>query len=266
MDMANICIAALGLFAAGVLKGSTGIGFSTCALPFLVAAVGLRPAMAIIIVPALWSNIGVIASGGYPATVIRRFWCFYAGIVPGIFIGAGILLVIDGRVATQVLAVTTLAYVGLALARPDISLPSTLERSLALPAGLANGILTGLTGSQILPLMPYMMSLKLAAEEQVQAVNLAVAIASVVLAVALFQTGIMTRELAVASLAGCIPAAVGVSLGGAIRRQLSATGFKHVALAALAALALSLYGRQGMPQPCGMQTPNADQLPLPSRS
>jgi uncharacterized membrane protein YfcA len=42
MDMAQIALAALGFLLAGVIKGTTGLGYSSCALPFLVSAVGLK--------------------------------------------------------------------------------------------------------------------------------------------------------------------------------------------------------------------------------
>jgi hypothetical protein len=41
MDWSLIPMIGLGLFVAGLLKGATGLGYSSCALPFLVAAVDL---------------------------------------------------------------------------------------------------------------------------------------------------------------------------------------------------------------------------------
>ncbi|HEX4892571.1 MAG TPA: sulfite exporter TauE/SafE family protein [Hyphomicrobiaceae bacterium] len=243
MNLIDIVLASAGLFTAGLIKGVTGIGFSTCALPFLVLAVGLKPAMAIVTIPALVSNFAVIAGGAGLARVISRFWPFYVAIVPGILAGTSVIAFVDLRLAVQLLAVLTLAYVWLALVRPDLTLPPAMARVLAAPAGLLNGFLTGLTGSQIVPLMPYMMALKLAPEEQVQAVNLAVSLASAFLAAALAGAGIMTAELAIASAAGVLPAVAGVAIGGRLRGQLSMAAFRHVALATLAVLALSLYGR-----------------------
>jgi uncharacterized protein len=240
----EIIVAAAGLFTAGVIKGATGIGFSTCALPFLVLAVGLKPAMALITIPALVSNFAIIASGRGISGTARRFLPFYLAIVPGIFAGTAFMAWIDVRHAVQLLALLTLGYVWLSLVRPDLGLPPRLERALALPAGLLNGFLTGLTGSQIVPLMPYMMALKLAAEEQVQAVNLAVSLASIILAAALFHAGIMTVELALASVAGVVPAIAGVQVGSQLRARLSPAAFRQLALATLGLLALSLYGRQ----------------------
>jgi hypothetical protein len=46
-----------------------------------------------------------------------------------------------------------------------------------------------------------------------------------------------------ASAAGVLPAVAGVSIGGRLRGKLSPAAFRHVALATLAVLALSLYGK-----------------------
>lgn len=243
MTMHDLAIVAAGLAAAGLVKGLTGIGFSTAALPFLVFAVGLKPAMALVTVPALISNFAVVASAGSVRAVVRRFWLFYVALLPGIAAGTFAMAAIDVTIAVQVLAASTLAYVGLALARPDLAMGPHTERLLRVPAGWLNGFLTGLTGSQVMPLMPFVMAARLAPDQQVQVVNIAVAIASSVLAAMLFAAGIMTTELLMLSVAGALPAIVGVVIGNAMRRWLSPGAFRHVALAVLAAIALVLNGR-----------------------
>lgn len=252
MSTEEIAVAIAGLLVAGVVKGLTGIGFSTVALPFLMLAVGARSAMALVAIPAIVSNLTVVAGAGSLAPIARRFWPFYAASVPGIVLGTLVLEHVDARIAMELLALTTLAYVGLALAKPDLALPAGAEKALKVPAGWLNGVLTGLTGSQIMPLMPYMMALRLKPAEQVQAVNLAVTSASVVLAAALLHAGIMTPELALVSAAGAVPAIAGVAAGDAMRRWLSPSAFRHMSLAALAVLALSLQGHSGtaLPETC----------------
>src|SRR4051812_28152182 len=53
VDWAQLLLVAIGLLVAGLIKGSTGLGYSTCALPFLVSAVGLKSAICIVTIPAL---------------------------------------------------------------------------------------------------------------------------------------------------------------------------------------------------------------------
>src|SRR5436190_2920966 len=125
------------------------------------------------------ANIGLIFGVGHGPETLQRFWKLYATIVPGIFCGTLLLGVVDAQSATRVLGVITIAYVIHATARPDFHLPSPLAKRLEIPVGLLNGFLTGLTGSQIVPLLPYLVSLKLDPDRFVQAVNMSVIIASV---------------------------------------------------------------------------------------
>lgn len=168
----EVCVTVLGLFVAGVLKGATGIGYSTCALPFLAVAVGPGKAMALVVVPAIVSNLSLMLSGGGTVRALTRFWRFYIAIIPGTAVGVGFLFAIDAPAAGRLLGLLTLLYVLLAITRPQLSLGPAAEHRLALPAGFANGILSGLTGSQVLPLVPYMMALRLPPDEQVPAVKI----------------------------------------------------------------------------------------------
>ena len=243
MSEAMIVVAGAGLLLAGIVKGATGIGYSTCALPFLTIALGLKQAIAIVVIPAFASNVATIWNMGNPSAVLLRFWRFYLAIGPGIAIGTAVLNVVDAASAAQLLGCLTLAYVGLAWVRPSMVLPPEMERPLALPAGFLNGVMTGITGSQVMPLMPFFLSLPLERQEQIQAINLAVTIASVILAISLAHGGFLTMEVATFSVAGAAPALVGTAIGNSMARHLSTVAFRHYLLATLAILALPLLYR-----------------------
>ncbi len=239
----DILIAVGGLFFAGIVKGATGIGYATCALPFLVVTFGLKVGMAILTVPAVVSNFAVLGRASLLKQTLHRFWPFYAGIVPGIACGMAMLGLVDVVSATQILGVVTLIYVALAFLRPELRLPARFERPVALPAGFLNGVLTGLTGSQVVPLMPYMMALRLPSGEQVQAVNLSVIFASITLLASLCVAGVMTPSILAASCLGAVPALLGVRCGDQIRDKLPAEAYRRLTLVVLAVIALSLLVR-----------------------
>ena len=238
----ELAFAMVGLFAAGVVKGVTGIGYATCAMPLLALAVGLQAAIAIVVVPALVSNATMIVAGRELFPTLVRFAPFYIGILPGIALGATMLIGVDARYPTQGLAVLTLAYVSLAIAKPQLALGARAARVLALPAGVVNGVLTGLTGSQIMPLVPYMLALRLDPQVQVQAINLAVTIASLALGLALIGAGVMTGDLFIWSCLGALPAVAGTLIGNRLSRQLPVEGIRRLTLALLVVIALGLVG------------------------
>lgn len=243
MDLYLLGLATLGLFAAGVVKGGTGLGYSTCAIPFLVPAVGLHAAMVVVLAPAIATNLGVALSAGHLKETCRRFYPFYLATLPGIGCGVLILAVADPNVATRALGIMVLCYAVFAMARPNLQLPTKIASWLQGPAGFANGIVTGLTGSQVMPLLPYMMSLGLEPDRFVQAVNLSVLVSSLVLAAALAGAGAVDPHWFGASLAAIIPAILGIKLGTYWRRYISAERFRTLVLVVLLVMGLMLLGR-----------------------
>jgi uncharacterized membrane protein YfcA len=232
-------VVAIGLLFAGFVKGTTGLGYSTCALPFLVSAVGLKSAIVLVPIPALAANLGLLFGAGHVAEMLSRFWVFYAATIPGIFYGTKLLVLIDQKLATQVLGLITVAYTLYGAIRPNAMLPSRWERRLQLPAGILNGLFTGLTGSQVIPLLPYMFSLKLDPDRFVQAVNIAVVTASVVLGVALVVSGLTSWHLALLSALGVFPALLGVVLGDHLRSRLPTRAFRTTALVVILLMGMS---------------------------
>lgn len=233
MDGQLLFLAAMGLLIAGIVKGATGLGYASCALPFLVMAVGLKPAMAIVIAPALATNISLSLSAGHLRETVDRFKWLYLTMLPGIGIGVWLLLWVPVTLAVQTLGIVILGYVALALARPALAIPSHLQDLLQWPTGFLNGVVTGLTGAQVMPLFPYMMALHLPPDMTVQAVNIAVLVASTVLAVGLLKTGIMTPPLLALSVAALVPALIGVEIGNRLRSRIPAAQFRRIVLLTL---------------------------------
>ena len=233
MEWSLLLLAGLGLFLAGVVKGATGLGYSSCALPFLVSALGLKPAMALVLIPAMATNVTVACSAGHFTEISRRFAPLYLAMLPGIAVGVYLLVWINQTVAVQALGLIIVAYVCLTVFRPQLSLSDPLERFLKIPTGFLNGVLTGLTGSQVMPLFPYMMSLNLDPNRLVQAINLAVLLASVLLAIGLMTAGIMTTNLLAISVLALAPALLGCELGNRARKLIPVAQFKSVVLVVL---------------------------------
>jgi len=240
MDPQLIVLAVFGLLIAGVLKGATGLGYSSCALPFLAAAVGLKTAIALVVIPAMTSNLALLWSTGHFTETIRRFWPFYLATLPGIAIGLWALAWLNPRHAELVLGVLIVIYSAYSILRPPVTMPKNLERPIQTPAGLLNGFFTGLTGSQVMPLLPYMLSLGLSRTQLVQATNIAVTLASGTMAIGLLSSGLMTLPGLGASVAAIIPAMLGVLIGTRLRNIIPEGQFKKVVLIVLGLLGVGL--------------------------
>jgi uncharacterized protein len=240
MDWSSLGLAAAGLLLAGLLKGFTGLGFSTCALPFLVLAVGVKTAVALVLVPAIASNVMLLWRVGHVPETLNRFWPMYVALIPGVANGISLLAWVDGATAARGLGLITMLYAGLSLWRPALQLAPNLEGPMQLPVGLLNGLLTGLTGSQIIPLLPYMMGLKLDPDRFVQAVNIAVTFTAGLMLIGLGVAGLLPRQLALISIAGVIPASIGTVLGNRARAFVPAAQFRLLVLYTLLALGAML--------------------------
>lgn len=226
MDVGTLVIAIVGLLAAGVIKGATGIGYSSCALPFLVVAIGLKPAVAMLVVPAMASNLMVVSSTGHIYSTIQKFWPLYIATLPGIIVGILVLAAVDQHLATKVLGVIIVAFGIQATLKPGFQLRQDTARRLRIPVGLLSGFFTGLTGSQVMPLMPYMLAMKLDAQQFVQAVNLAVITASLFLGASLMALGVMHLDMLAVSILAIIPALAGVQVGSWCRTKINDGQFR----------------------------------------
>jgi uncharacterized protein len=243
MDASLILFAISGLFFAGIIEGATGIGYSSCALPFLAAALDLKSAIVLLVVPAMASNIAVLFTTGSLAKALKRFWPLYLSTLPGILSGTALLMLVDKRVPTQILGAIIAAYSIQAWLKPAFVLQPKIAHAAQVPVGLLNGLLTGLTGSQVMPLMPYMVSLKLDAGLFVQAVNIAVVIASVFLGFGLWLAGTMSALDFGLSILAVAPALTGVQLGNWARQHIPAAHFRTIVLAVLLIIGISLLVR-----------------------
>jgi uncharacterized membrane protein YfcA len=93
-------------------------------------------------------------------------------------------------------------------------------------AGLATGAVTAITAVFVMPLVPYLQSLRLGRDELVQALGLSFTVATLALAVRLHadhQGPVPSAEAAVALLA----AFAGMSAGARVRGRISATAFQR---------------------------------------
>lgn len=227
------------LFAA-TAKGVTGLGFSTICLAPLALAVGLKAALPLLIIPSVSSNIMVMVGAGEFRPTIRRFWPMFAATVPGLFIGLWFLDSVDGAVAGGVLGVVLIVFVAFSYARPDMRLPAALERPLQPVSGALTGIVNGITGSQVMPSMPFLMSLHLERNMFIQAINCSFTLSSAIMMAGLAKLGLLPLDAVVVSVIGIAFAVTGIRLGERIRHKLSPEQFRLAVLAMLTVMGVVL--------------------------
>lgn len=247
MDIETIAIVGGAFFFAAFAKGITGLGFSTTCLPILALSIGLKSTLPLLLIPSIWSNVIVMVEAGHFRESLRRFWPLLLATIPGIALGLTLLTWLDGRHAAGALGVVLFCYGAFALRTPDLRLPARLEKPLGPATGFLTGIVNGLTGSQVMPVLPFMLSLHMERDRFIQAINCSFTFCSLVMAIGLSKIGLMTGEAALVSAGGIVPVYVGVKLGGIVRRRLAPELFRKLVLFMLMAGGLTLVARAAFP-------------------
>ena len=240
MDASIAAYVLAAFLASAFLKGITGLGFSTICLGMLASVVDIKIAIPLVLIPSLTSNVLVMVEAGRFRPALARFWVIFACAVPGLVIGLWLLDSVASAVASTCLGAVLLAYGVWALGNHHASLPPHLERWLNPPVGLSTGIINGLTGSQVMPVLPYLLSLRLDKNTFVQAINISFTISSLVMLSGLAKLGLLDWEKLGMSALGIAPVGLGIWLGGKVRRKLSETLFRKVVLVLLIGLGANL--------------------------
>lgn len=221
---------------AGMVKGVIGLGLPTISLGLMTLVLDLPSAMALMVVPSFVTNLWQASVGGHARAVFRRIWPFLAVATATVWIGAQGLATFDLDWLTTLLGILLITYAGLNIAGVRIEIDRIAEPWAAPCFGLANGVLTGLTGSFVVPGVMFLQAIGLPREQLVQAMGMLFTLSTIAIAAALGMQGMWTAELGWMSLTAIIPAIYGMILGTWLRKRLSETMFRRVFFYALLAL------------------------------
>lgn len=240
MDTHILIIVYSTFFAGAFIKGLTGLGFVSLCLPVIALFIKLEEAIPLVVLPSLLSNVIMIYQTGRLKQSLRRFWLLYISALPGIYAGVLILNMVGNYAAKIVLGILSIAYSLLLLLKIEISIPEKNERILSVPVGLTNGFLNGLTGTQIIPMLPYLLSLKLDRNGMINAINLGFTLSIIVLLIIFGKFDLISLETLKYSIVGAIPVAAGIYLGGKLRHKISEERFKLAVLIILIIIGANL--------------------------
>ncbi|MEK9753618.1 MAG: sulfite exporter TauE/SafE family protein [Rhodospirillaceae bacterium] len=232
----NLVVIAAIFLLGGAVKGVVGLGLPTVTLTLLTIVFGLKGAMVMMIVPSVATNVVQAVTGGGLARLLRRLWPMLALVAIGIWAGTRMLAVADVHLLAGLLGLVTLLYGIVGLVSPAMPDLAPHERWLGPVAGAVNGVITGLTGSSVMPGVPYFQSLGMARDELIQAMGLLFCVSALVLGVAMAGVKLLPAKLGLASLAGLAPAFAGMWLGLKVRERISQATFRRILFASLLVL------------------------------
>lgn len=224
----TLLLVAFTFLIAGGVKGVIGMGMPTVSLALLVATLGLQPAMAILLVPTIVTNVWQALVGGHLLAIVRRLWPFLVTSVVAVWPGVMVLARVDPRWLSLLLGVMIVGYALLNLEMARLAMPVRHERRAGVWSGLANGLLTGMTGSSVFPGVAYLQALGLPRDQLIQAMGILFTACTMALGLAMGGERLISGELLLLSSLAVAPALLGMQLGQRLRRRLSEEGFRRV--------------------------------------
>ena len=245
-DIPHLLAVALIFLAAGMVKGVTGMGLPTVAMGLLGSFMAPAVAAALLVVPSFVTNVWQLAAGPSFRRLARRLWPMMLGILAGTVAGAGALTGGATRWTAAALGAALIVYAVVSLGNWVWRVGPAAERWLALPVGLATGLVTGATGVFVIPAVPYLQALGLGRDDLIQALGLSFTVSTVALALGLAQGDALATGSLLASAMALAPAVVGMVLGQRIRGMISAVTFRRWFLVCLAGLGVQLVLRAAL--------------------
>ncbi|WP_425405765.1 sulfite exporter TauE/SafE family protein [Hwanghaeella sp.] len=242
-DPMIIALIAATFLLAGMVKGVIGLGLPTVSLAVLTAVLDLPTAMALLLVPSFATNLWQASLGGNAGILLRRLWPFLLTATATIWIGAVGLAHFDLSVSSALLGLLLIVYAGTSLAGFRLSVRAAQEAWFSPLFGSINGILTGMTGSFVVPGVMYLQAIGLPRDQLIQAMGMLFTLSTIGLGLALQGNDMLNADLGLQSGIALAPALLGMSLGQRIRKRLSETVFRRVFFAALLALGSFIIAR-----------------------
>ena len=224
---------------AGAVKGVIGMGLPTVSLALVTVSADLKTAMAMLIVPSAVTNLWQALRGPGTLRVLESTWPFLLSAVSLIYVGILLLDQVNLALLSGLLGLLLIAYALTSLV--GFTLPKAVgqRQGYGIATGAINGILTGMTGSFVVPGVIYLQSLALSRDHFIKAMGLLFLVSTIALAISLDRVALLSPRHWQLSTLSIVPAIAGMWIGQRIRNRLSEAAFRRTFFLSL--LLLGLY-------------------------
>jgi uncharacterized protein len=243
IDWFLLAVVALVFTFAGFIKGVIGLGLPTIATGMLGIIMPPVQAAAIVVVPALLTNVWQMWNGGHLLALLRRLWPMLSCVIVGTVATAGIVSNGDVRLTVALLGAALMAYALYGLVGTRLRIHTNHERLFGILAGLATGVISGATGVFVVPTVPFLQAIDLDKDELVQAIGITAFTSAAALALGLGVHGSLRGDVAMPVTAALAAALAGMGLGQILRSRLSLELFRRGVLIGLFGLGASMVAR-----------------------
>lgn len=225
---------------AGFIKGVLGLGLPTVAMGLLAVTMPPAQALAIVIVPAIITNVWQTFFGPYLRDIVLRLWPLMVGTAVGIWLNRGMLTGPYAPYAAVVLGALLVIYAIIGLSKFRFKVARSDEKWIGGIVGLMTGAISATTGVQVIPSMPFMQAIGMEKDELVQALGVFFTVATVALAFNLTTAGLLTAATALPGAVAMVASFTGMFIGQAVRNRMRPDVFRRWFLIAMIFLGIYL--------------------------
>ena len=238
-DPTIIIIIILAVLAGGLVKGTLGFGMPMVALPIIAFIIPPTTAMILLCAPIFLTNFLQIKFRQGVSSY--RFLPMFLCLIIGLIIGARLILEIDVKTITQIIAVSIIfAALVNCFGIKIKNINKNHENTITSLIGFGSGILGGLSTFYGPPMLAYLVAVDLPKEKFVRTVSTMYFIGSFPLYGSLIYYGFATKEDLIFSLILIIPAFIAQQVGTKIRDKFNQKQFRLCILITLILLGFSL--------------------------
>ena len=212
----------------GLVKGFLGIGLPAAAMALLTLFINPLDAIALIIVPIIFTNALQFASSKEKKQIIIDYKLCAIAIIISIFITAIFIKSYPSFIITIAIGIAMVAFSLNQLTGFKIPVgPGSLWQIIA---GTTAGILGGVSSIWSPPIVMYLFARNVSKEKFIAATGFLFLVGSFPLALGYFLSGVLTLGIILNSLIGLIIVLAGFKTGELLRQKVSQELFKKIVL------------------------------------
>ena len=227
---------------AGFVKGVLGLGLPTVSMGLLVVAMQPSRALAIVIAPAIITNIWQTFGGPYLRNILRRLWPLMLFTVIGSLMSAGAMSGPYGRYGSIALGVLLVIYAVIGLGQFHLRVEPRNEKWVGGIIGLVTGVISASTGVQVIPSVPFIQAIGMEKDELVQALGVFFTVATLALSVNVSAAGLLNGTTAILGAIALTCSFAGMFVGQNVRARMPTEAFRRWFLIGMILLGIYLSG------------------------
>ena len=239
-----LAVAGFAFVLAGFVKGVLGQGLPTVAIGLLSLIMSPGEAAALVVIPALLTNIWQGWFGPSLIALIRRLWptllASFVGTFAATALGLGLLTPEAAALARKALGIALILYGLLGVSRIQLLVSPRDEPWLGPAMGAANGAVSTATGVFMFPVIPYIQSLGLERDDLVQAQGISFTVSTFALTIVLLGSGTLNATNAAGSMVAMAVTFVGMFLGQYVRKFIQPEIFRFLFFTGMLVLGVHL--------------------------